>query len=158
MNDLNVDIERIYRYLENIKDSDKKTKKSPIQYLIDIENRLNEHMRDIKYIHDQGEEFHVKVKARVDDRRAAKQAEAREKINAAERAAKMEAQAKLVAKENLRVKKFGKPNTTRSAKPKMKQKVVKRVIDPETQDELNYLGMELKDFPDEATTNPEEPH
>lgn len=86
-------------------------------------------MRDIKYIHDQGEEFHHKVKARVDDRRAAKQAEAREKINAAERAAKMEAQAKLVAKENLRVKKFGKPNTTRSAKPKMKQKVVKRVID-----------------------------
>ena len=107
-------------------------------------------MRDIKYIHDQGKEYHHKVKAQVDARRAAKQAEAKEKILLADRQAKMEAQAKLVAKENLRVKKFGKPNTTRSAKPKIKQKVVKKVLDQETIDQLTYLEMELKDFPDSA--------
>lgn len=38
------------------------------------------------------------------------------------------------AKEKQRVKKFGKPTTTRSAKPKIKQKTVKKVIDEETLD------------------------
>ena len=51
----------------------------------------------------------------------------------------------MVAKENLRVKKFGKPSTTRSAKPKIKQKTVKKVIDEDTLDQLEYLGLELKD-------------
>ena len=65
-------------------------------------------------------------------------------------------QAKLVAKEKLSVKKFGKPSTTRSAKPKIKQKTVKKVIDEETQDQLTYLQMELKDvaeFQKEAEAN-----
>ena len=43
-------------------------------------------MRQIKYIHDQGPDYHLKVKARVDDRRAAKQAEARERLQAQEQA------------------------------------------------------------------------
>lgn len=55
-------------------------------------------------------------------------------------------QAKLVAKEKLSVKKFGKPTTTRSAKPKIKQKTVKKVIDEETMDQMTYLGLELKDL------------
>ena len=155
MGDLRVDIERIYKYL---KDQAAPEAKPPIEILQDIELELNNHMRDIKYIHDQGYEYHLKVKARVEARRAAKQAEAREKINEQDRQAKEEAQAKLKAKENLRVKKFGKPNTSRSAKPRIKQKIVKRQIDPETQDELTYLGLELKEFPDEATAIPEEPH
>ena len=58
-------------------------------------------------------------------------------------------QAKLEAKEKLSVKKFGKPSTSRSAKPKIKQKTVKKVVDEETQDQLTYLGLELKDVPDE---------
>lgn len=62
-------------------------------------------------------------------------------------------QAKLIAKENLRVKKFGKPNTSRSAKPKIKQKTVKKVIDEETLDQLMYLGLELKTMEEQANAN-----
>ena len=106
-------------------------------------------MRLIKWVHDHSYDFHVKVKHLVEARRSAKQTEVREKINAEIRAKNEEMQRRLAAKENLRVKKFGKPVTSRSAKPKIKQKVTKKVIDEKTQDEITYLGLELKDVPDD---------
>ena len=78
-------------------------------------------------------------------RRSAKTMESRAKINKAAADKAEAAQAKLVAKEKLSVKKFGKPTTSRSAKPKIIQKTVKKTIDPDTQDQLTYLGLELKE-------------
>ena len=79
-------------------------------------------MRLIRYVHDcaEGASGHVKVRLLVEARRQAKQTEVREKINEEIRKKAEDAQAKLIAKENLRVKKFGKPVTSRSAKPKIK--------------------------------------
>ena len=47
-------------------------------------------------------------------------------------------------KRNRQIKKFGKPSTFRSEKPKMKKKKVEKFIDAETQDQLTYLQMDLK--------------
>ena len=41
-------------------------------------------------------------------------------------------------------KRFGKPSTHRSEAPKLKKKVVKKERDEESQDQLDYLGIELK--------------
>lgn len=155
MSDLRVDIEKIYRYLV-LADNEREASldgKPPIEILQEIELRLNDHMRLIKYVHDDpddGPEFHHKVKGLVENRRAAKQAEARGKINDELRKKAEIAQKRLEAKETLRVKKFGKPATSRSAKPKIKQKIVKKELDEETRDQLEYLGLELKDVPDSA--------
>lgn len=143
-------IERIYKYLEPNVSAAALEAKPPIEILQDIELKLNDHMRLIKYVHDDGPEFHLKVKALVENRRSAKQAEVRFKINEEIQKKAKIAQERLVAKENLRVKKFGKPATSRSAKPKIKQKIVKKEMDEETRDQLMYLGLELKDVPDSA--------
>ena len=137
MNDLREDIERIYKYLEG--NAAALDAKASIEILQEIELKLNEHMKVIKYVHDFGSEYYIKVRHGVDARRAAKQAEVREKINEEIRLKNEAMQAKLVAKEKLSVKKFGKPSTIRSSKPKIKQKTVKKVVDEETQDQLNYL-------------------
>ena len=76
-------------------------------------------MKLIKFVHDELG-FSDKVQALVGMRRSAKQMEVRAKINKAIQEKNDAMQAKLVAKEKLSVKKFGKPTTTRSAKPKIK--------------------------------------
>lgn len=53
-------------------------------------------------------------------------------------------QLRLKMKEQMRPKKYGKPTTTRSDKPKVKKVVKQKKIDPETQDQLDYLGLDLK--------------
>ena len=151
MADLRVEIEKIHNKLHSSEGNAALEAKPPIGILQDIELKLNDHMRLIKYVHDDGgPEFHLKVKGLVELRRSAKQAEVRGKINEEIRKKAEIAQARLVAKENLRVKKFGKPATSRSAKPKIKQKIVKKEMDEETRDQLMYLGLELKDVPDSA--------
>jgi len=57
---------------------------------------------------------------------------------------KEEMMLKLKMKETMRPKKFGKPTTTRSEKPKIKRTVKKKVVDEETKDQQDYLGVELK--------------
>lgn len=47
-------------------------------------------------------------------------------------------------------KKFGKPSTHRSVKPKPKKKEVKVEIDEDQKDQLLYLGIDLKELPDTA--------
>ena len=146
MADIRVDIERIYKYLEGLEGKtvalDAKTS---IDILHDVELKLNDYMRLIRYVHDSGKEFHVKVEVLVGARRQAKQAEVREKMNEEDRKKNAAAQAKLIANEKKRVKKFGKPVTARSDKPKIKQKKVKTVVDEDTLDQRLYLGLELKD-------------
>lgn len=80
MDDLRIEIERIYKYLEGNNATALEAKPS-IEILQDIELKLNDHMRLIKYVHDYSIEFHVKVKTLVEARRSAKQTEVREKIN-----------------------------------------------------------------------------
>ena len=53
-------------------------------------------------------------------------------------------------------KKFGKPTTTRSEMPKLKKKEKKIEIDEDTQDQLDYLGFELKALPDENPLSSED--
>ena len=101
-------------------------------------------MKLIKFVHDELG-FSDKVQTLVGIRKTAKQTEVRNKIQQAIQEKNDAMQAKLVAKEKLSVKKFGKPSTVRSAKPKIIQKTVKKVIDEETQDQLTYLELELKD-------------
>ena len=124
MADLRIDIEKIYNILYFLNQTDNNAgleAKTPIAILQEIELKLNDHMRLIKYVHDDGGPGgHAKVRSLVELRRAAKQAEARGKINEENQRKNEIAQARLVAKENLRVKKFGKPATFRSSKPKIK--------------------------------------
>lgn len=47
-------------------------------------------------------------------------------------------------------KKFGKPSTNRSEKPKLKKKEVKVEINEDTKDSLMYLGLDLNEIPETA--------
>lgn len=132
MKDLRYDIEKIYKYLLNDNNSQegKAAKaKASIEILQDIELKLNDYMKLIKFVHDYHYDYHLKVKTLVEARRSAKQQEVRNKKTEELRKKNEAMQAKLIAKENLRVKKFGKPTTARSSKPKYKVKEKKKVID-----------------------------
>jgi hypothetical protein len=71
MSELRTDIERIHKYLEGNNAAALEAKPS-IEILQEIELKLNDHMRLIKYVHDHSYEFHVKVKHLVEARRSAK--------------------------------------------------------------------------------------
>ena len=51
------------------------------------------------------------------------------------------------------VKKIGKQDMYRSQKPKVKQETVKKVIDEETQDQIMYLGADLKSLAEQQALN-----
>lgn len=80
MAELRTHIEKIYKYLEGNQGAALDAKAS-IEILQEIEIKLNEHMKLIKYVHDYGYDFHQKVKHLVEARRSAKQSEVRAKIN-----------------------------------------------------------------------------
>lgn len=100
----------------------------------EIEIRLDEYMKTIKYIHDENKNFMSEVHDKVAKRRELKANEVRERNSAERKKKNAELQIEMQEKLNRKVKKIGKPIKGRSEKPKIKQTVKKKIIDEDTQD------------------------
>ena len=107
-------------------------------------------MNKLRYIHDHDRPFYLKLKLEVERRKELKAEQAKEKTENERIEKKEEMMLKLIKKETMRPKKFGKPTTTRSEKPKIKKTVKKKVVDEETKDQQDYLGVELKVLEEQA--------
>ena len=107
-------------------------------------------MNKLRYIHDYSRPFYLKLKTEVERRKELKAEQAKEKTENERIEKKEEMMLKLKMKETMRPKKFGKPTTTRSEKPKIKRTVKKKVVDEETKDQQDYLGVELKVLEEQA--------
>jgi hypothetical protein len=130
--------------------------KPTINILQDIELKLNVYMREIQYIHDHpehGEAFSKKVVAQVTRRRNVWFDANQRKLSAERRNKNLELAERMRNKRTKFRKKFGKPSTSRSEKPRLKKKEVKKVIDEDTLDQLTYLGLDLKAIPDHALSS-----
>lgn len=115
--------------------------------------KLNEYMREIQYVHDYSEGFAKKVIKQVTDRRDEWFARNQRKLSEERRKKNQDLAQKMEDKRTKFKKKFGKPSTSRSEKPKLKKKEVKKVIDEETLDQIMYLGLELKALPDNVLSS-----
>ena len=138
--------------------------KSAIQLLHEIELKVVTKMNEIEYIqnaekHCSQEEKHSRAAwLKILEKQEAARKEARfneqKRIrDEAERAKKEKVQRNLDDRMNRKVKKVGKQDMYRSQKPKVKQEVKKKVIDEETQDQILYLGGDLKTLAEQALAN-----
>ena len=106
-------------------------------------------MKVIDYVARESETYKTKVMKLEKERKNIKTQEQKEEKKRLD----MENQKRLEKESEARmmreVKKIGRPDMNRSEKPKVKQLEVKKIEDEETLDQKLYLGIDLKNLPEE---------
>lgn len=102
-------------------------------------------MREIQFIHDFNDKCAQKVSEQVKTRKLYWQDCNQQKIMEQEKRDKEALMARITKRTNFK-KRFGKPSTHRSEMPKQKVVEIKKERDEDEQDQLDYLGIELKNM------------
>ena len=116
-----------------------------------VEIKMEEYMRDIRYIHDGEQANAMEIKTLVQEVHEKKKKRVKEELE--EKRLKEQAEKQAAAQKlKIKTREFGKPKMVRSEKPKIKQKIIKIEENEKTKDEKYYLGFALDELEQEALT------
>lgn len=161
MEDIKKDILEVYGVTGALKDGPATEGKQTIEilkvssnsifsfFVQDIEVAIEDNMKFLSYVVEyQDFKFKDKVKRAEkklkDDRTQAQKIQREKDI----REQNNKLQEDMKARMNRVVKKIGKPDMKRLYKKPLEEKKVEQKVDPETQDQLYYLGLDLKELPE----------